>query len=53
MRPRRIAAENTPGALTSGVSFPPVQFFWSMTMDDLPERHLVANAINRYYPFER
>ena len=27
---------------------PPVQFFWSMTMYDLPGRHLVANPINRY-----
>lgn len=27
---------------------PPAKFFWSMTMYDLPARHLVANAINRY-----
>lgn len=27
---------------------PPAQFFWSMTMYDLPSRHLVANPINRY-----
>lgn len=27
---------------------PPAKFFWSMTMYDLPGRHLVANPINRY-----
>jgi hypothetical protein len=27
---------------------PPAKFFWSMTMYDLPARHLVANPINRY-----
>ncbi|MDR5763130.1 DUF1254 domain-containing protein [Caballeronia sp. LZ035] len=27
---------------------PPARFFWSMTMYDLPGRHLVANAIKRY-----
>lgn len=27
---------------------PPVQFFWSMTMYDLPGRHLVDNPIQRY-----
>lgn len=27
---------------------PPVQFFWSMTMYDLPGRHLVENPIHRY-----
>jgi hypothetical protein len=27
---------------------PPARFFWSMTMYDLPARHLVANPINRY-----
>ena len=27
---------------------PPVQFFWSMTMYDLPGRHLVENPIKRY-----
>lgn len=27
---------------------PPVQFFWSMTMYDLPGRHLVDNPLNRY-----
>jgi hypothetical protein len=27
---------------------PPAKFFWSMTMYDLPGRHLVANRINRY-----
>ena len=27
---------------------PPVKFFWSMTMYDLPARQLVANPINRY-----
>jgi hypothetical protein len=27
---------------------PPAQFFWSMTMYDLPGRHLVANPIDRY-----
>ncbi len=27
---------------------PPAQFFWSMTLYDLPARHLVANPLNRY-----
>lgn len=27
---------------------PPATFFWSMTMYDLPARHLVANPLNRY-----
>jgi hypothetical protein len=27
---------------------PPAKFFWSMTMYDLPGRHLVANPIHRY-----
>lgn len=27
---------------------PPAKFFWSMTMYDLPARHLVANPIKRY-----
>jgi hypothetical protein len=27
---------------------PPATFFWSMTMYDLPGRHLVANPIDRY-----
>jgi len=27
---------------------PPAKFFWSMTMYDLPGRHLVANSIHRY-----
>ncbi|MFM0653461.1 DUF1254 domain-containing protein [Paraburkholderia sediminicola] len=27
---------------------PPAKFFWSMTMYDLPGRHLVANPIRRY-----
>ena len=27
---------------------PPARFFWSMTMYDLPARHLVANPIHRY-----
>jgi len=27
---------------------PPAKFFWSMTMYDLPARHLVANPIHRY-----
>lgn len=27
---------------------PPARFFWSMTMYDLPARHLVANPIQRY-----
>jgi hypothetical protein len=27
---------------------PPVRFFWSMTMYDLPARQLVANPIDRY-----
>jgi hypothetical protein len=27
---------------------PPEKFFWSMTLYDLPGRHLVANPINRY-----
>ena len=27
---------------------PPVDAFWSLTMYDLPEFYLVANAINRY-----
>ncbi|WMD22042.1 DUF1254 domain-containing protein [Achromobacter seleniivolatilans] len=27
---------------------PPVQFFWSMTLYDLPGRHLVENPIKRY-----
>ncbi len=27
---------------------PPVDFFWSMTMYRLPERHLVANPIDRF-----
>lgn len=27
---------------------PPAKFFWSMTLYDLPARHLVANPINRY-----
>jgi hypothetical protein len=27
---------------------PPARFFWSMTMYDLPGRHLVANPIKRY-----
>jgi hypothetical protein len=27
---------------------PPARFFWSMTMYDLPGRHLVANPIERY-----
>jgi hypothetical protein len=29
-------------------NLPPAKFFWSMTMYDLPTRHLVANPINRY-----
>lgn len=29
-------------------NLPPAKFFWSMTMYDLPARHLVANPINRY-----
>jgi len=27
---------------------PPAKFFWSMTLYDLPGRHLVANPISRY-----
>ncbi|MFF0607062.1 DUF1254 domain-containing protein [Nocardia tengchongensis] len=27
---------------------PPAKYFWSFTMYDLPDRHLVANPINRY-----
>jgi hypothetical protein len=27
---------------------PPARFFWSMTLYDLPARHLVANPIDRY-----
>jgi hypothetical protein len=27
---------------------PPAKFFWSMTLYDLPARHLVANPIHRY-----
>jgi hypothetical protein len=27
---------------------PPAKFFWSMTMYDLPARHLVPNPIKRY-----
>jgi hypothetical protein len=27
---------------------PPAKFFWSMTLYDLPARHLVANPIDRY-----
>ncbi|WP_260858795.1 DUF1254 domain-containing protein [Paraburkholderia sp. BCC1885] len=27
---------------------PPAKFFWSMTMYDLPGRHLVANPLSRY-----
>ncbi|MGF6756000.1 DUF1254 domain-containing protein [Paraburkholderia sp. GAS42] len=27
---------------------PPAKFFWSMTMYDLPGRHLVPNPLNRY-----
>jgi hypothetical protein len=27
---------------------PPAKFFWSMTLYDLPDRHLVANPIKRY-----
>ncbi|WP_345812270.1 DUF1254 domain-containing protein [Paraburkholderia sp. PREW-6R] len=29
-------------------NLPPAKFFWSMTLYDLPARHLVANPIQRY-----
>ncbi|MDE1179005.1 DUF1254 domain-containing protein [Paraburkholderia sp.] len=51
----RVDAQHQPltGAQSYVIHFdkkdlPPAKFFWSMTMYDLPARHLVANPINRY-----
>lgn len=46
---RPLDAANGPFEMTFlAGALPPVEFFWSLTMYTLPDRHLVANPIDRY-----